>query len=123
MIATAAPATITPAAFGRIVAALTRQFAGLTVGVEWLFMVAPGYEVVAWVPRAGHLTLQIRPFDGAVIRTVTVCPGADRPFDVVSGRVVLGETRGVDAALSLALDHLVAPLLAAHQCEHDAFAV
>jgi hypothetical protein len=118
-----ATATLTAAKFGRIVRALARQFDGLTVGAEWLFMIADGIDVVAWVPRAGHLTLQLGEFDGPALRTVTVCPGVERTFDVITDAILIGETRGIEAALSIALDHLTAPLAANAQNTHDAFAV
>lgn len=130
MIATTAPAAIlSPVRFARIVAALVAQFAGLVVGREWGFMVGEDFDMVAWVPRAGHLTLQLSPLDAEgdllpAVRTVTVCPGVDRPWEVIgAGAVVIGETRGLDAAISLALDYVTAPARAGVQHDHDPFAV
>lgn len=122
-------ATITPARFARIVAALVAQFVTLVVGREWGFMVGEGFDIVAWVPRDGHLTMQLCPVaedgdTGAAVRTVTVCPGLDRPWEVIgASAVVIGETRGLDAAFSLALDYVTAPMRAAQQGEPDPFAV
>jgi len=121
---THATATIPADKFARVVNALSVQFPVTTHGAEWVFVIAPGYEIIAWVPRAAHLTLQLAEFDGPALRTATVCPGEFRAFDIVAGdREILGETHGAEAAFSIALDYLTAPLRAHVQGEPDPFAV
>jgi hypothetical protein len=103
--------------FARIVTALAKQLAG-TPGAEWLFMVTETADVDVWRPRVGTLVLQL---DG---RTVTVTQGVERSFDVVAGDALLiGETRGAEAAFSIALDYVTAPQRAASQHEHDTVSV
>jgi len=129
MIATATAATIPAAKFARMRVALARQFDGLTVGTEWGFMATEDFDIVAWVPRAGHLTLQLCPVlpdagTGAAVRTVTVCPGAYRTYDVVGAcSTLLGEAWSLHAAVSIALDYVTAPARAQAQHVHDPFAV
>jgi hypothetical protein len=129
MIATTAAATLSPAKFVRVVAALVRQFAGLVVGAEWGFMLADGFDVEAWVPRAGHLSLRLCAVEedgttGPGLLTVTVCPGVDRPFEVVRGDgLIIAETRGLDAAFSVALDEFARLIGQRAQAAHDVCAV
>ena len=131
---TTAPRTPGPAAFARIVANLAAILVGTRVvreGAEWPFMIGYCAEVVAWVPRPGTLVLQLNDIltgelgeGGRALGTVAVHPGAERAYDVTAGdRLIIGETRGAPAAVSLALDHLIRPLRAEQQAEHDAFAV
>jgi len=121
---THATATLNAEKFARVVNALSVQLPTTTPGAEWVFMIAPGYDITAWVSRAGHLTLQLAEFDGPALRTATVCPGEFRAFDIVAGdREILGETHGAQAAFSIALDYLTAPLRAHVQGEPDPFAV
>jgi hypothetical protein len=114
MTQTNAPAIPTAAKFARVVHALAVQFtAGLLVDTEWLFMLAAGVDVVAWVPREGYLVLQLVLADGRVLRTATVCPGEYKAHSVVAGnRLIIDETRGAEAAFSSALEYLCAPLQA-----------
>lgn len=117
--------------FARMVVALAGRFALLMQGIEWTFM-APGgageWDIAAWCPRDGHLTLQLCPVledgdTGAALRTVTVCPGAYRTYDVVSDGVIVGEAWRLHAAMSIALDHVTLPMRARQQQDHDTFAV
>jgi len=109
------------------IALATRSELAHEVGTEWLFMIAPDFDVKVWAPREGHLTLQLVDIAERVQRTVTVCPGEYKTFAVVTsdrdGVFTLGETHGAHAAFSEALDYLTAPLRAATQHDHDAFAV
>lgn len=134
MIAAAARQIVSAERFARVVTALAAQFAaGLVVGAEWPFMIAFNVQVVAWVPRAGHLALQVgvpaegEGFEGAPWRTVTVAPGEFRAFEVIANHagnvLVIGEARHAEAAFSIALEYLIAPLQAAQQHEHDPHAV
>lgn len=121
-------ATLTPAKFASIRIALATRFElGHEVGTEWLFMIAPDFDVKVWAPREGHLTLQLVDIAERVQRTVTVCPGEYKAFAVVTsdrdGVYTIDETRRAHAAFSTALDHLTAPLRAATQHDHDTFAV
>lgn len=121
---TAPAATITADKFARVVDALSVQFVGLADGAEWPFIIAEGIEIRAWAPRLAHLVLEIAEFDGPVIRTVTVCPGVDREWEVIAGdNLMIAETHGTPAAFSAALDYLTEPFRAATQSQPDAFAV
>lgn len=126
---TATSATLSPVRFARMVEALVAQFATLVVGREWGFMVGEGFDVEAMVLRRNHLTLRLCPLDGAgdllpAVRTVTVCPGVHRAYEVIGGNaLVIGEARNLPAAISIALDSVTAPMRAAVQHDHDAFGV
>lgn len=125
--------TTAPAAakLGRVAAALADQFdRGLFVaGCESLSMLAIGWDLVTWVAREGVLVLQLCTVDedgttGPAVRTVTVCPGEFRTFDVIEGDgLVVGEARAAAAAFSIAVERLAAPAMVAHQYAHDAVAV
>lgn len=124
-------AALAPIRFERIVFALVSAFiARYEVGTEWSFAVSETHDVKVWVPRAGHLTLQIvewtRDFD-APLRTVTVAPGETKAFAIITtapdGVLILDETRGLPAAFSAALDYVTGPLRAVVQNEHDPVAV
>lgn len=125
------PVSPAVARLARIRVSLATQFDnGLRVGSEWSFMLVDGYDVFAWVPRAGYLTLQVAALDessvwemGPVLRTVTVCPGEYRELEIIAEGVVLGETHGAHAAMTIAVDYLLAPSNAERQDDHDAFAV
>jgi hypothetical protein len=127
MTETAAPALIPADRFARIVVALASQLCG-AVGADWLFAVTGAADILVWRPVDGTLVLRLVA-DAAdehspVLRTVTVTAGAERAFDVIAGdRLVIGETRGAEAAFSIALDYVTAPLRAERQHDHDAFAV
>lgn len=117
------------AKFARIVTALATRFeAGHEAGVEWSFMVGEAYDVHAWAAGSDTLVLQLfdvtHDVEGRAVRTVTVCPGEHRTYEVVAGnRLVIDETRGGEAAFSAALDYLTEPMRAAAQHEHDMCAV
>jgi hypothetical protein len=124
-------ATLSPERFERITFTLVSGFlARYAVGTEWSFGLTEAFDVKVWVPRAGHLTLQVvdwtRDFD-APIRTVTVAPGEHKAFAAIAstrdGVLILDETRGLPAAFSTALEYLAAPAHAALQHEHDPVAV
>jgi hypothetical protein len=130
MIATAtATAAITPARFARIVAALVASYGPASHGREWSSMLDADHDLVVRVSPAGRFALTVHRLDergdfGRALRTATVQIGYDRPYEVVTlDRLVLGETRGLDAAMSIALDYVTAPLRAAAQHDHDPCAV
>lgn len=119
-------ARIAADSFARII----ENIAGYPVGMETYFG-AGAAHIEVWVPRAGHIVLHLIEVsedmeDIARLRTVSVVPGDYKPFEVVTdhGQLVLGETRGVQAALSIALDYVAAPAwYAGAQDEHDLVAV
>jgi hypothetical protein len=86
-----------------------------------------GYAMVsAWRPRRDVLVIQALEFEGGwgdddlrVLRTAGITVGGDRNFEVTGDGVVLGETRGIEAALSIALDYVIAPAHAFLQHELD----
>lgn len=113
------------ALIGRIAGVLAARYEGVEVGVEWNFLFG-GHDITAWKAAAGTLVLQVRPLADwdaalpAVARTVTVCPGLDRPIDVIAGDgLAIGECRGAAAAFAIALDYLAMPQLAVLQGEPD----
>lgn len=127
MIATTATATATlsPVRFARIVAALVASFAGLVLGREWGSMIDGDHDLVMRVPADGKLALTVHELDeagdyGRAGRTAIVQRGGERAYEVVRpDGYVLGEARGLDAAVSIALGYVVAPLRAPQQHEAD----
>jgi hypothetical protein len=115
----------------RVANALADQFVrGLfTVGAESLSALALGLDLVTWSPRVGVVVLQLCLVNvdgttGPVLRTVTVCPGQARAFDIIEGDgLLIGETRGVAAAFSIAIERLAEPVMRLHQDTPDPVAV
>lgn len=121
MIATAT--TPSAARFARMVTALSVSMTQVHTGGTWNFIVADGMEVTATRFGADHLHLSLSEFDGPSEAAVSVYPGSDRPFEVATPNLVIGETRGIEAAISIALDYLFRPLAANAQRVPDLFAV
>lgn len=99
--------------FGRVV---DNMVSGRTlhVGTDVLFGLGPA-TINAWRPRAGVFVFEGVDLDDSmegyrVVRTVGVCRGGTKTWEVIGdGQLGLGETRGLAAALGIALDYVSAP--------------
>jgi hypothetical protein len=117
---------VSAASFARIVANLST----LPIGDNERVFGMGSAMVSAWRPRANVLVVQtLEHEDGTwesalrVLRTAGITVGGGRNFEVTGDGCVLGETRGIEAALSIALDYVAAAALAYLQHEPDACAV
>lgn len=113
---------VTAASYARIVTNL----ANLPIGDNDRIFGMGRAMVSAWRPRHDVLVIQTLEFEGGwgdddlrVLRTVGIAVGGERNFEITTDGCVLGETRGIEAALAIALDYVIAPAHAFLQHELD----